>query len=223
MTKSEFLSRLQRAISQLSAQEQMDIINDYEEHFRIGLEEGKTEGEIAEQLGSPEELGNSFVEEAQSGAPGAPPPYNGAASSYGAPPYGGASYQGQNGYPYEPGAYGSPAYMQQAPRSSGDKTASIVLIVLLTVFIVVPVGFGVAIGLWFAILAVGVVAGVLSALSLMATGLSFGFTLLGIAGICLTVCLLCGLVAYTWGVLKLCGVYFRFCSRTINGKEAAVL
>ena len=44
-------------------QDQADILNDYEEHFRIGLENGKTEAEIAGSLGSPEELGASFVEE----------------------------------------------------------------------------------------------------------------------------------------------------------------
>lgn len=62
-TKQEFLHRLKASISSLSIQDQADILNDYEEHFRIGMENGKTEAEIADSLGSPEELGASFVEE----------------------------------------------------------------------------------------------------------------------------------------------------------------
>lgn len=61
--KQDFLDRLKASISCLPLQDQADILNDYEEHFRIGLENGKTEAEIAGSLGSPEELGASFVEE----------------------------------------------------------------------------------------------------------------------------------------------------------------
>ena len=61
--KQDFLDRLKASISRLPLQDQADILNDYEEHFRIGLENGKTEAEIAGSLGSPEELGASFVEE----------------------------------------------------------------------------------------------------------------------------------------------------------------
>ena len=61
--KQDFLDRLKASISYLPLQDQADILNDYEEHFRIGLENGKTEAEIAGSLGSPEELGASFVEE----------------------------------------------------------------------------------------------------------------------------------------------------------------
>ena len=59
--KQDFLDRLKASISYLPLQDQADILNDYEEHFRIGLENGKTEAEIAGSLGSPEELGASFV------------------------------------------------------------------------------------------------------------------------------------------------------------------
>ena len=45
--KQDFLDRLKASISCLPLQDQADILNDYEEHFRIGLENGKTEAEIA--------------------------------------------------------------------------------------------------------------------------------------------------------------------------------
>ena len=69
--KQDFLDRLKASISCLPLQDQADILNDYEEHFRIGLENGKTEAEIAGSLGSPEELGASFVEGKRPARPGA--------------------------------------------------------------------------------------------------------------------------------------------------------
>lgn len=39
--KQDFLDRLKASISCLPLQDQADILNDYEEHFRIGLENGK--------------------------------------------------------------------------------------------------------------------------------------------------------------------------------------
>ena len=64
MTKREFLNRLETAIMRLPKPERDDIINDYEEHFRSGAAEGKSEQEVAIELGSPEELGVSFLENA---------------------------------------------------------------------------------------------------------------------------------------------------------------
>ena len=52
MNKNEYLGTLKRLLTGLSAEEIKDILYDYEEHFRIGAEEGKTEEEIAEELGS---------------------------------------------------------------------------------------------------------------------------------------------------------------------------
>jgi uncharacterized membrane protein len=37
-----------------------DILYDYEEHFRVGLTEGKSEEEIARSLGNPQVIGNSY-------------------------------------------------------------------------------------------------------------------------------------------------------------------
>jgi len=64
MTKREFLNRLETAIILLPKSERYDIINDYEEHFRVGASEGKTEHEVCIELGSPEELGVSYLENA---------------------------------------------------------------------------------------------------------------------------------------------------------------
>ena len=61
MTKEEFLNKLNEALRGLSLNERRDILQDYEEHFVIGLEEGKTEAEIAERLGSPSSIGKELL------------------------------------------------------------------------------------------------------------------------------------------------------------------
>jgi uncharacterized membrane protein len=60
MTKEQFLTQLKRSISGLKESEKKEILYDYEEHFRMGLENKKTEEEIAESLGNPKVLGKSF-------------------------------------------------------------------------------------------------------------------------------------------------------------------
>ena len=53
MNKKEFLGRLSELIKDISEEEKKDILFDYEEHFRIGLEKGRKEEEIAASLGDP--------------------------------------------------------------------------------------------------------------------------------------------------------------------------
>jgi len=76
MTKNEFLGRLSAALGDLPQQERNDILNDYAEHFDIGMANGKSEEEIAARLGSPEELAATFRE--NPGARRQPPPNAGA-------------------------------------------------------------------------------------------------------------------------------------------------
>ena len=60
MDKVQFLTRLKRSLSRLPENEKKEILYDYEEHFRTGLDEGKTEEEIARSLGNPNVLGKLF-------------------------------------------------------------------------------------------------------------------------------------------------------------------
>ena len=60
MNREQFLARLGKALGGLSAAEKREILADYEEHFRSGLAEGRSEEEIARALGSPAVLGGSY-------------------------------------------------------------------------------------------------------------------------------------------------------------------
>ncbi|NRG28821.1 DUF1700 domain-containing protein [Bacillus circulans] len=61
MTKEQFLKQLQAGLKKLPQEERKDIIHDYEEHFFIGKEDGKTEEEIAKSLGSPQQITKELI------------------------------------------------------------------------------------------------------------------------------------------------------------------
>ncbi len=54
MNKEEYLNKLTKLVRKLPKDDREDIISDYEEHFRIGIENGRTEEEISKALGNPE-------------------------------------------------------------------------------------------------------------------------------------------------------------------------
>ncbi|MEE3807820.1 DUF1700 domain-containing protein [Lysinibacillus fusiformis] len=56
MSKKQFLSILEKYLRKLPKNEIEEILQDYEEYFTIGVEEGKTESQIVEALGSPKQL-----------------------------------------------------------------------------------------------------------------------------------------------------------------------
>jgi len=60
MNKEQFLGQLRRSLSGIPEEEKKEILYDYEEHFRSGLENGQEEAEIARSLGNPRVLGKSY-------------------------------------------------------------------------------------------------------------------------------------------------------------------
>ncbi|WP_087974369.1 HAAS signaling domain-containing protein [Oceanobacillus rekensis] len=61
MTKDQFLTKLEASLKRLPSDERQDIVQDFEEHFTIGLAEGKTEEEISVSLGSPQQIAKDLV------------------------------------------------------------------------------------------------------------------------------------------------------------------
>ncbi len=296
-TKQEFLDRLKASISSLSLQDQADILNDYEEHFRIGLENGKTEAEIADSLGSPEELGASFVEENsqplpaqeeifshsqpseeldraapvpeascsqtaepqetvpfQPGQPEASQqaqPYEQSQGTQWAQPYEQSQgtqwtqpYEQSQAYqqsqssqwtqeissaeppqqpPYPPNAGGysqPPAEQSGSNGSSSVRTGPLVAMILLTVFIMIPVFFGVIVGISVALVCLCFALIVVSMILFTFTPLHFGFAMMGLALIFLALLVLCGLIGFIYGMVKAIIAYSRCFARVIRGKEA---
>lgn len=61
MNKYQFIKILESSLMKLPSEERLDIIQDFEEYFSIGLEEGKTEEQIAASLGSPNQIAKELV------------------------------------------------------------------------------------------------------------------------------------------------------------------
>lgn len=61
MRKEEFLKKLGKALGDISEKERSEILYDYEEHFSIGMENGKTEEQICSELGDPVEIANNYL------------------------------------------------------------------------------------------------------------------------------------------------------------------
>ncbi|WP_110926544.1 DUF1700 domain-containing protein [Bacillus massiliglaciei] len=61
MKKDNFLQQLDQSLRILPASERADILQDYEEHFTLGREEGKSEDEIAAALGSPVQIAKELL------------------------------------------------------------------------------------------------------------------------------------------------------------------
>jgi len=57
---NEFLARLERCLKHMDAEEKREVLQDYREHFEIGMTSGKTEEQIAKALGEPEQLAKMF-------------------------------------------------------------------------------------------------------------------------------------------------------------------
>ena len=60
MNKSEFIQTLRNELKGIPEYEIKDILYDYEEHFEIGISKGKTETEIAKELGNPKGIAKSY-------------------------------------------------------------------------------------------------------------------------------------------------------------------
>lgn len=56
MNKEEYLKKLSKQIKKVSVDEKKELLSDYEEHFRIGVENGRTEEEISKALGDPKNV-----------------------------------------------------------------------------------------------------------------------------------------------------------------------
>ncbi|KKK39260.1 hypothetical protein WQ57_05575 [Mesobacillus campisalis] len=61
MTKKQFLTKLNASLKRLPSSERQDILQDMEEYFEIGIEEGKTEEQISASLGSPHQIAKELA------------------------------------------------------------------------------------------------------------------------------------------------------------------
>jgi uncharacterized membrane protein len=60
MNKNEFLTTLEKSLVNISTDEKKDIMYDYEEHFRMGEKNGKSEEDLVNELGDPWNIAKQY-------------------------------------------------------------------------------------------------------------------------------------------------------------------
>ncbi|MBC2328770.1 DUF1700 domain-containing protein [Listeria swaminathanii] len=63
MNKQDFLNELNQRLELLDPKERRELLSDYQEHFRNGIEAGKSEEQIVFDLGTPEEIAADILSE----------------------------------------------------------------------------------------------------------------------------------------------------------------
>jgi uncharacterized membrane protein len=61
MNREKFIAELRRSLGRMTEKDRSEALYDYEEHFRMGAVDGKTEEQIAASLGNPRSLGASYA------------------------------------------------------------------------------------------------------------------------------------------------------------------
>lgn len=211
MTKNDFLSRMERALAPLPPGDRIDILSDYVEHFRAGMESGKTEEDIALSLGIPEELARTYLE--QKGAYAAEAPSGPESRAPFAPPFQapGAPFSTNGGAPVYPATACIP--------DPGNQAVATVLVVLFNVFLGIPMLFGLGTAmLCVPLLAFGLLIASV-ALFMAAVAVSGGafvtasLVCFGIALLALTILLVLATIALVRGMVGLISRYARLCTR----------
>lgn len=64
MNKDTYISALRAQLNRLPSNDVDEIVKEFEAHFDMGVTEGKTEYEIAQKLGSPEEVAQIYLSDA---------------------------------------------------------------------------------------------------------------------------------------------------------------
>lgn len=62
MNKQAYMQRLDGALARLKPEDRREILSDFDEHFANGIAGGKTEEEVARELGEPEALAAQYTE-----------------------------------------------------------------------------------------------------------------------------------------------------------------
>jgi len=61
MNRAEFMRVLAKELAQIPEQERQEILDDYQTHFDLGIQEGKSEQQISTELGHPSKIAEEIL------------------------------------------------------------------------------------------------------------------------------------------------------------------
>lgn len=192
MNKEQYLSQFGDCLKDLTESERREALEFYSGYFEDGLENGKTEGQIIEELGSPQEAAEKILASAGTRREG-----NGfgTAGPYDDPGSCGNSGAGESGPCASTAPYGGAgAAAVPRPRDGSDHAWKIIGIVLACIFLGPP-AVGVGLGL------IGAACGILVALA--AVVVVVPAALLWAAFVCIAAVGSIGVSAVGWCLLLL--------------------
>ncbi len=224
MNKNEFIDVLEKSLLRLPKADRDDILSDYEAHFALGLENGKTEEEVSASLGDPHELAMTYLENLPAGSKGAPITTEAEETSENETAAASANVTSSFSAP----TYGAPE-VKKAP-ASGTRTSSdtpdagsVVLVVFLSIAAVFIL-FGIA-SAWFALpgIAIGCFVGTIALIALGITSMAYtaiggiGFIVLALGIAALGILAIIACIASVKGIIWLVKKFIELCKNILEG------
>lgn len=226
MNKNDFIDILEKNLLRLPKTDRDDILSDYEAHFALGAEAGKSEEEVSASLGDPNELAQIYLENLPEGSKGAPAALNEdepqtedeplpEEEKPAAPAYSAASYSDNAS---------SSTYSTAAPvEKKSPDAGAVVGVVFLSIAALCLLGF--IVDIWFGI-AGGSIFCFAAAAAMIGLGISFaaesalvciGAVLLAVALAALGVLLIIACIAGVHGIIYLVKKFIKLCKNILNG------
>jgi uncharacterized membrane protein len=201
MNKRQFLDSLQLSLQTLGPAAVRDILGDFDEHFAGGTSRGKSEEEIAAELGDPAEIAQQYLDAASGSQAG----------------------QGQAAASESTGPARAAASDSAAKPNVNEM--ALIAVILLNIFFGIPVWialFATLFGCWAAAGGIGVAAIVLFAVAIIQTGMiSLILALLGLALTALAVLMVILMVFISKWLVTGCVQYIRWNKRLVLGRQTA--
>ena len=244
MNKQQFMFTLSQNLKPLGQSAVQDILADFDDHFRNGLDAGHSEDEIANELGNPAEIARQYLDESadiltaaapadpiaalpadpKAAAPADPKTVNPVVPSLNVATTH-AVYPGTGSTQPTATAFAQPtatASAQPTGRTSHD--GALIAVILLNIFIGVPIWialFATLSGFWAAAAGIGVTACVLFALAIFETGItSLILVLFGLAQTALTILAIILMVYLTKWLINGLRAYVRWNRKLVRGGAA---
>ena len=209
MNKEQFIYTLRQKLQDIEPNLLKEILADFEEHFASGLASGKSETEIAAELGDPADIAIQYrdtISEGQSHQVVR------------------ATWQYQ-----DPASSGAPVPQQtvtaNSPAGRKMNEAMLLVVILFNLFIGIPVWialFSVLLGLWSTAGGIGVAACVLFVVAVLEAGIASA--ILALFGLSLTALTVLGVVLLYYLsklVVILLGHYIRYNKKLVMGGAPA--
>jgi uncharacterized membrane protein len=239
MNKQQFLFTLSQSLKPLGSAAIQDILADFDDHFRNGLDAGRTEEEIADELGNPAEIARQYLDESADILTAAPPDIANVKPMVAqpVPQIAQPAYMPQPGQMLQPGQLPQPGQMPQPGQAAQmhqtvqtnqampSHDGTLIAVILLNIFIGVPIWialFATLSGFWAAAAGIGITACVLFALAIFETGItSLILVLFGLAQTALTILAIILMVYLTKWLINGLRAYVRWNRKLVRGGESA--